>query len=248
MNTRRAQAGMTLIEVLIAVTLVSLLSVGILMAIRTGLNSMGKTNDRLMANRKSLGAQMVLEQQIAGFMPVFGDCVSAPGAPRTRIPFFQGEAQTMRFVSTFSLDEAHRGAPRLLEFQVIAGANNEGVRLVVNEHLYVGPLGAGQYCLGRSIDPVTGVMAPVFPPVQIGPGSFVLADRLAACSFSYRLAMPPPVFERWEARWLRKEWPTAIRIEMAPLELNPGKVPLVSLTVPLRAQKDPGLEYVNQPQ
>lgn len=236
---------MTLIEVLIAVTLVSLLSVGILMAIRTGINAMGKTNARLMANRKSVGAQMVLEQQIAGFMPVVADCVSAPDRT-TRIPFFQGEPQSMRFVSTFSLDEGSRGAPRLLEFQVIAGANNEGVRLVVNEHLNVGPRSAGQYCLGRVADPLTGVMAPAFPPIQIGPGSFVLADRLASCNFSYREPMPAPVLERWNARWVRKEWPTAIRIEMVPLENNPGKVPLVSLTVPLRAQKDPGLEYVNQ--
>lgn len=246
MNTRRSRAGMTLIEVLIAVSLVSLLSVGILMAIRTGLNAMGRTNARLMANRKSVGAQMVLEQQIAGFMPLVADCISGPDGRTTRIPFFQGEPQSMRFVSTFSLDEAHRGAPRVLEFQVIAGANNEGVRLVVNEHLYVGPRGAGQYCLGRVTDPITGVMAPAFPPIQIGPGSFVLADRLASCSFSYREPMPAPVLERWNARWVRKEWPTAIRIEMIPLEHHPSKVPLMSLTVSLRPQKDPTLEYTNE--
>lgn len=242
---RSSRAGLTLMEVLIAVSLVSLLSVGILMAIRTGLNAMGKTNARLMANRRSIGAQRVLEQQVAGFMPVLADCAAAPDQPFARIPFFQGEPQSMRFVSAYSLEEANRGAPRVLEFQVIPGANNQGVRLVVNEHPYIGPRSAGLYCLGRGPDPVAG-MAARFPPIQIGPRSFVLADRLAACRFFFRQAMPPPLFERWEERWIRPGWPSAIRVEMLPLERDPSKVPLVSLTIPLRAQKDPTIQYVNQ--
>ncbi len=245
MRRHDAQAGLTLMEVLIAVSLVSLLSMGILMAMRTGLNAMEKTNSRLMANRRSIGAQRVLEQQIAGFMPIQADCAAAPNRPPARMPFFQGEPQSMRFVSTYSLEEASRGLPHVLEFQVIPGANNQGVRLVVNEHLYVGPRSAGLFCLGRGPDPVAGV-APRFPPIEIGPRSFVLADRLAACRFSFRQTLPPPLLERWEARWIRLEWPTAVRVELLPLEHDPSKVPLVSLTVPLRAQKDLTLQYVNQ--
>jgi general secretion pathway protein J len=244
MRRTASQSGLTLIEVLVAVSLVSLLSVGILMAIRTGLQAMEKTNARLLANRRAVGAQRILEQQIAGFLPVPADCVPAPGAPPQRILFFQGEPQSMRFVSTYSLEEAHRGAPRILEFQVIPGADNQGVRLVVNEHLYVGPRGAGLFCLGRGPEPLLGIV-PRFPPIQIGPRSFVLADRLAACRFWFRQALPPPLFERWDQRWLRPEWPTAIRVELLPLAPAPSRVPLLSLTVPLRAQKDPGTEYVN---
>jgi len=40
--------------VLIAVSLVGLMSIGILMSIRVGLNAMDKTNTRLMANRRVL--------------------------------------------------------------------------------------------------------------------------------------------------------------------------------------------------
>ena len=236
---------MTLIEVLIAVSLVSLLSVAILMAIRTGLNAMQKTNSRLMDNRKSVGAQRVLEQQFAGFMPVFADCVPAPGAPPTRIPFFQGEPQSMRFVSSYSLEEANRGFPQILEFQVIPGANGEGVRLVVNEHLYTGPRGAGMFCLGRAMDPVARGMVPRFPPILPGPRSFVLADRLAACRFVFRRVMPPPIMEQWEPRWVRQEWPSAIRVEMIPLQRESSRIPQMSLTVPLRAQKDPEFQYAN---
>src|ERR687889_557920 len=67
---RRSERGLTLIEVLIAVTLVSLLSVGILFAIRVGLNAMGRSNARLNENRRVAGAYRVLVQQIEGLIPV----------------------------------------------------------------------------------------------------------------------------------------------------------------------------------
>src|SRR5688572_5897054 len=116
---RNPRAGVTLMELLVAVSLVSLLTVGILMAMRVGINALQKSNERLIGNRRAAGAQRVLEQQIAGFMPVNADCRISPEAPPTRIPFFQGAPESMRFVSSYSLQEAWRGYARILEFQVI---------------------------------------------------------------------------------------------------------------------------------
>ena len=62
--------------------------------------------------------------------------------------FFQGEPQSMRLASTYSLQQGERGLPMILEFQVIPGEDEQGVRLVVNEHWYTGPRGAGIYCIG----------------------------------------------------------------------------------------------------
>ena len=53
--TRNPRAGLTLIEVLIAVSLVGLLSVGMLWAIRVGVNAMGKSNEKLISNRRVTG-------------------------------------------------------------------------------------------------------------------------------------------------------------------------------------------------
>ena len=53
----RRESGTTLIEVLIAVTLLSLLSVGMLTAMRVGFMAFSKTNTRLMENRRAAGAQ-----------------------------------------------------------------------------------------------------------------------------------------------------------------------------------------------
>ena len=108
---RRRQAGITLLEVVIAISLLSLLTAGMMTALRLGLNALGKTNTRLMSNRRVVGAQQVLQQQLEGFIPVIALYSQSPDAPPgAKQPFFQGEPQTMRFVSTYSLQEAARAA------------------------------------------------------------------------------------------------------------------------------------------
>ncbi len=243
--SRVGRRGVTLLELLIAVSLLSLLSVGLLMAMRVGLDAMEKTNRRLADNRRVARAQRILEEQIAGFMPMVADCIVDPEKPRLKLPFFQGETQAMRFLSNYSLTEGARGYPRILEFQVIPGENNQGVRLVVNEHLYTGPSGAGAFCMGLVHDPLLGAQVPLFRPIEVGPASFVLADRLAYCRFSFREVLPPPGLERWVPRWVQPQWPTAVRIEMAPLEPDPSRVQPMELIAPIRVNKIPMTEYVD---
>lgn len=234
------ERGVTLIELLIAVTLLSLLVAGVLTAIRVGLNAMAKTNARFLANRRAAGAQRILERQLAGFLPVSAECNAAAGpAPTAKIPFFQGEPQLMRFVSTYSLEAASRGRPQILELLVIPANQGRGVRLVVNEHLYTGALGAGRFCLGLRHDPAVGAALPHFVPAQFGPQSFVLADQLAACRFLYREPLPPPLFERWVDRWIQSYWPTAVRIEMTPLETDVSRISPSTLTLPLFVNRVP---------
>lgn len=241
----KREAGVTLIELLVAVTLVSLLSVGMLFAIRVGLSAMEKTNNRFIANRRALGTQRILEAQLAGFLPVAADCMSGAGASPQRTPFFQGEPQAMRFVSTYSIQEASRGYPRVLEFLVIPGENGAGVRLVVNESLYFGAKATGAFCFGMAPDPVLGINVPRFAPIQPGPRSFVLADKLAFCRMIYQEEMPPPLLERWVPRWVKPQWPLAVRVEMAPLNVDPAKLQLMTITAPIQSRRDPLYRYAN---
>ncbi len=242
---KRAEAGVTLMELLIAVTLLSLLSGGIVIALRIGLSAMNKADSKLMTNRRVASVERILEQQITSVMPVTADCRAASEAPATRIAFFQGEPESMRLASTYSLQQGARGQPMILEYQVIPGENGQGVRLVVNERLYTGPLGAGLLCTGMGADPLTGAPAPRFVPVQIGAGSFVLADKLAYCRFSYRDLMPAPELERWIIRWIKPLLPSAVRIEMAPLVADPSRLEPVSLTIPIRVTRLPLEPYDN---
>ena len=67
-------SGVTLIEVLIAITLLSMLSVGMMVAMRIGLSAFAKTDSKLMDNRRVAGAQRLVEQELKGMMPVAAPC------------------------------------------------------------------------------------------------------------------------------------------------------------------------------
>ena len=235
-----SESGVTLIEVLIAVTLFSLLSVGMLMAMRIGLSAFGKTDDKLMANRRAAGAQRILQEELQGMMPVLALCGASAGAPALRIPFFQGEAAAIRLVSTFSLQRGWRGQPQILELFVIPGEKQRGVRLVVNEIPYTGPAGAGELC--------TGVMVaglPQFAPVNPSPQSFVLADQLAYCRFSFYGFVEPGKPAVWLPAWPAKAWPLGVRIEMAPLETDASRIHPISVTAPIHFYRSPEIPYVD---
>lgn len=236
---RTSQSGVTLMELLIAITLLSLLSVGMLFALRVGINSMQKSNSRLMLNRRVMGVERVFQQQLAGYMPAKADCM-LPAGGMTTVVFFQGEERTLRLVSSYSLQDAHRGYPEILEYQVIPGENGIGLRLVVNELLYTGQTSTGQLC-GGVVPDLTGFPMGRFREVAVGPQSFVLADKLAVCRFFYKeeLPIPPPLgSDRWVGRWMKARPPAAIRVEMIPLDRTDGKLQVSSITAPMRVNRD----------
>ena len=237
------RSGVTLIEVLIAVSLLSLLSLGILFALRVGMSAMDKANRKLMDNRRVAGTQRILEQQLEGFVPVIALSGPAPGAPSVKVPFFEGRTQGMRFVSSYSLAEASRGVPQILEFLVIPGENARGVRLVVNETPYTGPRSAGLFCLGPGRDPELGVETQRFLPIAAGPRSFVLADRLAYCRFSFLEVNLEKDLEQWSPNWVLPAWPVGIQIEMASLESDAARLKPVTVTAPVHVNRIPVFDY-----
>ena len=237
----RGQAGLTLMEVLVAMSLLSLLAVGTLIALEVGTAASAKTNSRLIDNRRVAGAQRILEQEIAGFMPVNAMCGAGGEGPKPKMPFFQGEPQAMRFVSTYSLQEAWRGRPQILEFMVLPRDDGKGVRLVVNEHLYSGPMTAGQYCMG----PGSQGGGPMFPPIQTGPMSFILADKLAYCRFSY-LTPSQTQGPQWSENFGLPRYPVAVRVEMAPFQDDAARLRPVTITERIQVTRSPEIVYEDQ--
>ena len=242
MNQR---SGVTLVEILIAVTLLSMLSVGILMAMRIGFNTMEKTDAHLVQNRRVANARKILENEIDGFILTRAEWHAGPENFQT-VPFVQWEAQSMRFVTAYSLQDAWRGRPQIAEFQVIAGEKNTGVRLIVNETPYTGPLQTGQQVISLDQDPKTGLIKTHFASTMPGPQSFVLADRLAYCRFVYLEALPEPPFQLWRPDWQQVRLPLGIRIEMAPLTQSPSELHVSTVTVTLPVNRHPALDYRDQ--
>lgn len=207
--------GFTLIELMIAITLVAALATGMMMAMRTSLLSMEKINGRLQYNRRVMGMERVLTRQIGGVMPVRDECGEA------QEPVFLGGPSSLRLVSSYSMTEGARGYPQLDEFQVVQG--EEGVRLIVTEHRYSGPPSVQPYCGGALLTP---------PGEE--PSSLILADRLASCRFSYRDQVPDQFpSAKWLPVWDRNDLPGAVRIEMTPLDSSPALLPVMSVTVPV---------------
>jgi len=243
MTPRRATAGVTLIEMLIAVTLLSLLTLGMLMVMRVGLMAYSKTGDKLMDNRRVTGAQRILEDELMGLIPVTPPCMGKPELSVLRFNFLQAEPQKMRMVSAYSLQEGWRGRPRILEMLVIPGEEGRGVRLVVTETPY-SPKMAGMACLGTAPDPDTGVTVPVFPPIEAGAGAFILADKLEFCRFSYYTGSgqaDDPIV--WRPAATGRGWPHGIRIEMAPLEPDPSRLQTITVTAPLFLHRSIEVKY-----
>jgi len=243
---RRPQAGVTLIEMVVAVTLLSLLTVGMMLAMQVGLQAYHKTESKLMDNRRVAGAQRIVEEELEGMLPAFVACGSGPNAPGSRAVLFQGQPANMWLVSTFSLQEAWRGQPQILELLVVPGEEGQGVRLVVNEIPYTGARGAGPLCTGTINAPGTISKLAQFMPMPAGPKSFVLADKLAYCRFSYYTPSnniyqtEPPT---WQANWLAAGWSLAIRIEMAPEGPDPSRLQPITVTAPLHIRRDPEKRY-----
>ena len=242
---RRREAGVTLIELTVAVTLLSLLSLGMVMAMRVGLSAYAKTESKLMDNRRVAGAQRIAQQELEGMVPAFVLCGSDSGATGLRAVLFQGAPDSISIVSTYSLQEGWRGQPQILQLFVIPGEEN-GVRLVVNEFPYNGPRGAGQYCTGTFTPPNTISRLAQMMPARPGPKSFVLSDKLAYCRFSYYTPSEargdPPA---WQSTWASKGWPLAVRIEMAPLSADPSRLQPLTVTAPLHIHRDPGKVYTD---
>lgn len=244
---KNPESGLTLIEILIAVSLMSLLSVGMLVAMRLGFNTMDKTDARLVLNRRVANSRAIIEDEVSGL--VYSTAYYRPNPNEIRqVPFLQTEAQSMRFVTAYSLDDAWRGRLHIAAMQVIPGDRNQGVRLILNETPYTGPDQAGLEITGIEQEPGQPQVIH-FAPILPGAQSFVLADRLAYCRFFYLERQPIAPFDIWRQDWVQpKILPLAIRIEMAPLDAGGSSdLHISTVTTPVNVNGTPGTTYADQP-
>ncbi len=208
---RRRDAGMTLIELLIAVTLFTAISGSIGLVLRVAFTSMNKIDDKVDFNRRVIASQRAIDQILNGLIPVVTPCGGQPVG-------FGGGPAVMHFVSSFSLAEGSRGRPQIVELFVDANPKG-GWRLLLNERPY---LGKPSLTLGCGA------------PAVVTPSSFILADRLARCQFFYRRTEHDTGTEVWSANWVVPEWPSAIRLEMAPLQFIPNQIQPATVVVPIQ--------------
>jgi prepilin-type N-terminal cleavage/methylation domain-containing protein len=230
----RVERGVTLLEMLIAITLVAGLSTGMLMAMRTSLLTYEKTARKLESNRRFVKAQQILSSQIGAVMPVQGIC-PAGESPNLAVPsFLSGLADRLRLVSSYSIAEGARGYPQIVEYRVLPGERGT-VQLIATEHAYTGPQSTVAYCAGT----------PAVSLPASATGSYVLADHLAFCRFSYHEPYNQNTFLEtpWLPLWDRPVLPAGVRIEMQAAAPEKGGLPVLGITVPIRVSRDPAAGY-----
>ena len=242
----RRRAGITLLELLIAVTLLSVLSLAMMLSMRIGISALGRTNSKLMDNRRIAGAQRVLEQQLEGLIPIAAPC-GARGNTTERFAMFSGQPNGLTMVSSFSLQEASRGRPQVLQFFSGPAEDGGGVRLLVNEIPYTGLFGMSQMCVGVEPAGEDGAHIVHFGLPSARGNSFVLADHLRSVRFEYLApAKKPGEPGIWTTVWTGPEWPYGIRIEMWPLAPSPARLQPVTVTAPIYINRDPTVAYEDQ--
>ena len=243
--SRNPQSGVTLIEILIAVSLLSLLSVGMLTAMHLGLSTMERTDSRLVKNRRVVNARNIVESEIDGFRATNAILRLENGSARY-VAFLQAEPQTMRFVTTYSLEYAWRGGLRVAALQVIPGEKNEGVRLIVDETPYLGGMQAGTLIAGIEQDSLTNQQLIRYAPVVPGPHSFVIADRLRYCRFWYLEQEPAPALPAWHRSQLHPAiMPLGVRVEMESLDNSGNDLHVDTVTLKFPVDSIPGGVYAD---
>jgi hypothetical protein len=226
---------MTLVEILVAISLMGLLAAAMVTALTVGAGSWQDARNRLTLDRRIATANEILYAEFEGIVPIATQPDPSRPTPIPRAPFFQGEIESMRFVSNYSLTQGRRGGLRVVELQVTQ--TGLGRRILLNELPYRGPGDLGGMITGMERDPLTGGPRLVFAPIQPRATSLIIADELETCRFSY-LRVPRNRAEPalWVPQWNDlTRFPGAIRVEMTS-DSGEGRLLPVSITAPVRAR------------
>ena len=133
-NDKAVSAGMTLIEVVLALALLGLVSAGLLAVTGNGLRAWLDSREALRQDRRLSNASIRLHETIAAIVPI-------PAMPQSGnldpFPFFAGEQRFMRFVSSHSPTRGSRAGMRLV---TLNARSFEGtLRLFLSETACPGP-------------------------------------------------------------------------------------------------------------
>lgn len=200
---------------MIAITLVGAISTGMLIAMRTGLLTLEKTQNRLQENRKVMALQQLLVRQVANVVPALGICG----------PVFAGNAAGFHMVTSYSLAEGYRGLEQLVEYRILPDPEKGGLQLIEIERPYFSPTSAALFC-------------PDQPPAA-GGQPFEIARGLAVARIWYHENVPElPNGGNWLSGWTRPNMPSAVKIEIAPMRVEPGHLTLQTVSVPIRINRE----------
>ena len=205
-----SEAGFTLIELLISVTVLSLLATTVLLGWRIASSAWQKANSHLLRSRAVEESHQLLQEQMASMVPY--QVTTAEGSLEF---FFQGERQTARFLSRYSLSGRTNSGLYRIEYQIAEGTGGTK-QLLLNEFPMRSREELGGLLVKDELDPDPAGKVLKFLPVQRGPQTVELFEGLTECHFEYYQPPVPPEPGSWKERWTepKNELPSGMAIRI----------------------------------
>jgi hypothetical protein len=136
-HSTRARGVFTLIEVVVSMTLMALVSVVVLAALRNSLTIWEKGTGHLDRLHRAHVVHEVLYEQIRSAIP-FGYTIKV-GEAAIRLLGFEGDRNHIRFVSRNSFKDGPNGIPRWVEIRWLANLQNGTGDLTAEERRILSP-------------------------------------------------------------------------------------------------------------
>lgn len=197
----RSEKGFTLVEMIVAVTLVLMMAVGMWSIFRTGIRSWSRGTEQIDAAQRHRNILDLVRKQMASAYPLMTP--TDPDSPGPTYPIFYGTETSLSFISLNSLNFHKSPGLTLVNYDVIPGLQGN-YSLVEREQRYLWELPDS----ADSIDLSSTVS---------------LFDNLTECYFEYRKADSEDNSELWVREWDGEEMgqlPVAISMTMTSTDTN----------------------------
>jgi len=185
--------GFTLLELLISFTIVALLATTVLFGWRIAASAWQKANLYSLRSRTVLETNQLLQEQIASMVPY--QAITSAGNPET---FFQGEPQSARFLSRYSLAGRAGSGLYRIDYQIAEGAGGTK-QLLLNEFPVRSREELGALIAGAETNNVERMLR--FYPFERGPQTVTLLEGLRECRLEYYQPPVPPQPGYWRDHW-----------------------------------------------
>ena len=208
------EAGFSLLELVVALTLLAMMAIGIWVALDVCIRSWVQGMDSIDINQRSRSAPDLIRKQIASALPVFADSSSVQNMSVIPSLVFSGSESSLRFVSPHSLQVFDSAGLVLVSYEIQVDSD-EQMALVEFEELYTGGSGGNGFI-----------------------GSSLVFINLRSCNFEYYDPGDTEKPGEWVSTWNvpgLPRMPAAIRISMIAKNPQGGTLDR-QLVIPLHAQ------------
>ncbi|GEM_PF-3692430 len=209
---RRSQRGVTLVELLAAITLLGFVSLALLFAMRIGVNAWQHGDRRMAADRSVVAAADLISAQL-------GDARAhnvgwGPLERRVSFLLFDGAADRLQFITHNSVAARERGGWWLAEYWFEHDARNN-CRLLYNEYPFQSDADAA--AVVDQVGPgANGLLAVQYRAPRISANTRVLYTGIHDCAFEYLIEpQDQPVY--WGKFWPGDNYklPRAVAVRFA---------------------------------